>query len=344
MIKDYIDKGYFLIPIKPGTKQPLVDHYFNHGSHNATNDYYILKNYTDFALVCNNITIIDVDLYKSRTNEINNLLIDLGKYQPPIQITQRGGLHIGFRHTLGLKSNLSNVDIRTTNQYVLVAPTEGYHWHKALPHVSQLPTLQFVPAGLSVAHIEPTIFQSSRGTIDTTKPDIPTTEQLEKVIDYIKEQPLAISGQGGHNITIRVVTDLRVGFNLHDELVEWLMLNVYNPLCLPPWSEQEINHKIMSLKSDSTPGYLWKRILSDEEDMSDGIRLHIAVKYCKNITNYVKCITHARIGCLLTPEQTETLLQIKFPNLIMTEQIKQAIKYPTNPRNERDGYLLLKKD
>lgn len=68
---------------------------------------------------------------------------------------------------------------------------------------------------------------------------------IERARRYIAKCPPAISGQGGHDATFHVAACLVHGFALGDAdalalLTEW------NRVCVPPWSERELRHKIES--------------------------------------------------------------------------------------------------
>lgn len=73
---------------------------------------------------------------------------------------------------------------------------------------------------------------------------------------YLERIDPAVSGQGGHNVTFRAACVLVLGFALSlDEaygvLAEW------NQACQPPWSEQELRHKVESAnKQPGERGYL----------------------------------------------------------------------------------------
>jgi len=334
----YINQGYYLIPIKDGTKQPLVNssYGFINGAISATNNLYALLPFNSFAIVASNHTVIDLDLYKGIHPEIKQLVHYVKDLCPPLQITPKQGWHLFFQKTEPLQLNIPNVDVRNTNQYVLVCPSTDYVWYRPLPHVTQLP--------LFPTHLFPSAQYSPSATQSSVEPIKPTPEQFEQILEFLKRQPPAISGQGGHPTTIRVVTDLKCGFNLEDDLVRWLLINVYNPTCEPEWSERELEHKLQSIMFKGTYGYLWKRLI-DSDAVQFGTRLSRAVKYCKNINEIDKIITCCRIGFMLDVEDTVTILRLKYPSFdIRNDTYYGAMLYnPLNPRNNDDGYLLATK-
>ena len=71
------------------------------------------------------------------------------------------------------------------------------------------------------------------------------TNIIERARRYIAKCPPAISGQGGHDATYHVACVLVNGFAL-GEPDALALLREWNQFCLPPWSEQELVHKITS--------------------------------------------------------------------------------------------------
>jgi hypothetical protein len=66
----------------------------------------------------------------------------------------------------------------------------------------------------------------------------------ERATKYLGCCDPAISGSRGHDVLFRVSCALVWGFALCPEVALRLLREVYNPRCLPPWSERELEHKI----------------------------------------------------------------------------------------------------
>ena len=81
---------------------------------------------------------------------------------------------------------------------------------------------------------------------------------IERARRYIAKCSPAISGQGGHNATFHVAAVLVHGFALGDADA-LALLREWNALCVPPWSEGDLLHKLRSAANcpQSKPrGYL----------------------------------------------------------------------------------------
>jgi hypothetical protein len=81
-------------------------------------------------------------------------------------------------------------------------------------------------------------------------------ERVSRARAYVAKRAEAISGQNGHKALWTVVLDLVKGFDLSDAEARPI-LAVYNRRCQPPWSEQELEHKLNSARASRLPdGYL----------------------------------------------------------------------------------------
>ena len=64
----------------------------------------------------------------------------------------------------------------------------------------------------------------------------------EKARQYLLQAPHAISGQGGHNLTLRGYRpSSRFGLSQEDAL---LLMREWNERCQPAWSDCELKHKV----------------------------------------------------------------------------------------------------
>lgn len=68
-------------------------------------------------------------------------------------------------------------------------------------------------------------------------------DRVGRAAEYVAKLPLAVAGQGGHNVTMLAACRL-VEFGL-DEAHAWPLLVRWNQThCQPPWTEAELRHKL----------------------------------------------------------------------------------------------------
>jgi len=102
------------------------------------------------------------------------------------------------------------------------------------------------------------------------QPQTPTLQvQLDErikgqVVSYVRAYPPAISGEGGHDRTLKLACDLSRGFSLPDHVV-LNILRRWNARCVPPWSDKDLRSFLMGSKKrlDIAPGYLIEADVSD---------------------------------------------------------------------------------
>jgi hypothetical protein len=66
----------------------------------------------------------------------------------------------------------------------------------------------------------------------------------ERAIDYIAKIPGGIKGQNGSKPTYEAAVAVAHLFAVDAETALGVLLEHYNPRCVPPWSEAELRHKI----------------------------------------------------------------------------------------------------
>lgn len=69
-------------------------------------------------------------------------------------------------------------------------------------------------------------------------------EPLRRARAYTRGVPGAVSGQGGSLATFKLAVALVRGFALPEEQALGVLLEDFNPRCEPPWSEEELRHKV----------------------------------------------------------------------------------------------------
>jgi hypothetical protein len=88
-----------------------------------------------------------------------------------------------------------------------------------------------------------------------------TGDAIVRARRYIAEMPHAISGSGGHRATFAVALVLVRGFGLNEDDALRVLVEDYNPRCLPPWTERDLRHKVRQAtrRGRAEHGYLANR-------------------------------------------------------------------------------------
>jgi putative DNA primase/helicase len=86
---------------------------------------------------------------------------------------------------------------------------------------------------------------------------ITKNDRENRVLGYLKTCDPAVSGQRGHDVTLRVACAIGPGFNLtEDETFGYLNAH-WNPTCQPPWDEKELRRKVSeAFKVESRRGWI----------------------------------------------------------------------------------------
>lgn len=95
---------------------------------------------------------------------------------------------------------------------------------------------------------------------------------MDRARAYVARMDAAVSGGGGHDATFRVACVLVEGFSLgFADAME--VMREYNNRCAPPWSEAELEHKVVSAEGKvANPGYLLQGTSLQKEARSGPVR------------------------------------------------------------------------
>ncbi len=87
--------------------------------------------------------------------------------------------------------------------------------------------------------------ETSQKTSPSTDRSTDSPNEIERrAIAYLDAMPPAISGSGGHSQTYAAATALVHGFGIEASDALAILTQHYNPRCVPPWSDQDLQHKI----------------------------------------------------------------------------------------------------
>jgi putative DNA primase/helicase len=198
--------------------------------------------------------VVDVDPRNGGDASYRHLRAN-GMPETWMAVTGGGGIHVFFRHEpatpKGVTGLLSGIDIKDTGGYVVAAPSlhrsgKSYRWVVS-------------PRDIELAEQPPWLREMRRELARKTACVVPFTPRITRSVDanvlerarrYVARMEPAVSGQGGHNRTLHVASQLTVGFDLTDgEAME--VLADWNARCSPPWSERELLRKIHEARRTS---------------------------------------------------------------------------------------------
>lgn len=244
-------KGIAAIPCHPGTKVPMVrwKPYQAELPSPETLRAWFADVRTNVAVVCTGLVIFDVDQGHHAAHHadlVARVLRECG--DTPHKIKTPHGLHLGYRARSGvaLQNKIDvkgmDIDIKTSGGLEMIPPSrteEGeYTWlGSGLRRVADLP----------VAKIGWTRERTRR--LMKPLPVDDSVSAVRRARAYIARIEGAISGQRGHDRTMRVAGVLIQKFGLTIEQA-WPLLLEWNGQCEPPWSERELLHKLQDAEKN----------------------------------------------------------------------------------------------
>ena len=157
----------------------------------------------------------------------------------------------GYKATQGLlRANYSPIS-EDDYQFILDACRSFDEYNPARAYVTtqatQTPTVNLDDTNADVDNMAQKWMQEHRDLIRLESDPIVAKRAVRYTCKNCLNQP-AISGQSGHDNTIRVASHLYHGLALPLELADAL-LRLYNSYCQPPWSEVELLHKITDART-----------------------------------------------------------------------------------------------
>ncbi len=248
-------------PVGKKGKKPLT----NKGVSDATTDLDQIAEWwkkwptANIGLACKNCLVLDLDDKDAKrgSDDIETIIRSLGQIGPAsVAETGSGGRHLFFarpdveisgRTTVKWKNEPTGIDIRVGNQYVIAPPSlhesgKRYSWEKPLVAPEQLAPLPQVWIDGFLPHKNPAPTTAAQA--------VPTADELlRRAESYLDAVDPAIEGQNGSGQLFWAVSVLLWKFKLDEATTKRLITERYNPRCVPPWSEKEIDHKISDAKA-----------------------------------------------------------------------------------------------
>ncbi len=277
----FLDRGWHCVPLRPRSKSP------------SRRDWTNLRLKPEvFPENCNvgiilgepSGWLVDVDLDCPEAIELAD------QYLPPTPaITGRASAprshhwYIATNATTEKHQDPSDgsmiVELRSTGTQTVVGPSihpdgEPYDVLDAEPATVPAPMLAACVKALADAVIvKRGVPVSKPKPIDSSRPAI-NVDVDERAIAYLNAMPPAISGSSGHSQTFAAATALVHGFGIEPDRALAILQAEYNPRCVPPWSDRELQHKInqAATKSHDRP-FGWLRDDGPIETASDSVDL-----------------------------------------------------------------------
>ena len=206
----------------------------------------------NFAVVLGlDILVIDVDPRnfdqsdKPHKRLFDDISVSLSELNTYVVQTGTGGLHIYMRIPPGTaikkkNSKYKGIDFLGKGCYVVGAGS--IHPDTGKPYV----VLRGTPEEIKDA--PETLLEIIRQTMDTTAHVVgrdftDAKYDVDRFIQLCKEAPEAITGEGGDTQTYKIACQGR-NLALSPGLAYQVMLEHYNPRCLPPWTPEELMIKV----------------------------------------------------------------------------------------------------
>jgi predicted P-loop ATPase len=137
---------------------------------------------------------------------------------------------------------LPGIDVRASGGFVVAPPSvhaNGIAYAWTVPPTEECAVL---PDALYAA-LFPPVTAPIRRAPKAKRSTLPATDREERCRRYVATMPPAISGQGGHRAAFCVARVIVQDFGMTGSTAEQLFAE-YNARCDPPWSNEDIAHKL----------------------------------------------------------------------------------------------------
>jgi hypothetical protein len=244
----FASNGVPVFPCLPGLKVPATEH----GFHDATTDLAQIDAWwTDeprlnvaFCPHMAGLAVIDPDGEEGLTNWAN-WQIEHGYLPDTYTVrTPRGGVHLYFRGSLPpSQSKLApHVDTRGVGSYALLPPSyfaevDGYYTVEDERAPAELPP----HVGAYLERLKKDAVKAAPDTDLDQPQNVARARKL--LLDYVERGNVAVEGQMGDNKTFVTACEV-VNLGLTAETAFELMADLWNPHCVPPWDEDELEIKV----------------------------------------------------------------------------------------------------
>jgi hypothetical protein len=258
--------GYRVHPLRG--KVPLLKEWPTQATNERADVWELWRQYPDanIGIVTGDqgLFVLDVDVGKGGDRSIDALTRLHGAI--PITPTVRtggGGWHLYLKAPTPIPNSTSKLgpglDVRGVRGQVVAPPSlhasgARYLWAEGRSvfevEVAAAPTWLLRRLRQMARQPKPS---SRRAPVSKERSDV-----LEAARRYLSKIPGAVAGSRGHDTTWNAAMKMVRGFDLTQDEAFDLLATEFNPRCQPPWSENELRHKVRSAaeKAQAEPGFL----------------------------------------------------------------------------------------
>jgi len=237
-------RGFRVFPLQENSREPATDDW----REVATSDLTLLSQiWTDPVLkternfnigcVCTDMVVIDIDVKKGKDG-YNRYCQLGGTFDTLVVRTTSGGYHCYFMGPDSSNKAIdpNGVDVRSHNGYV-VAPGSTIDGN---PYV--------VINDRDMTWVPPTIERLLTPAYRKSEIDMTLTNDsqasVQAAINFLQSAPVAIEGQRGDDTTFVTAARLVREMSLSVPTAYRLLVEHWNPRCVPPWNEAELYQKV----------------------------------------------------------------------------------------------------
>lgn len=253
----YARAGFAVFQLSPGTKEPF---FRSHGVYDATKNAETIDKWDHCNIgiatgKVSNLLIIDIDPRNGGDISWDSWTQEHGLIDTLRVFTAGGGIHLYLQYPgdRTFKAHpLPGVDVLANGRYAVAPPSvvrgKRYIWEGKQ-------SLAPCPSALLDLIVHTPEQRSDR---PLPQPDMALGRRIKRAAAYVQNMPKAVSGSGGHNATFNAAVALVRGFLLPEDVALQILEQHYNPHCDPPWSSQELAHKVKQAAKSSRAefGYL----------------------------------------------------------------------------------------
>lgn len=218
---------------------------------------------------------LDVDSYRGGDATLAAIVAEHGELPTtPRARTGSGGWHMFFAvdREVRFRKLGQGLEVIGDGNYVVAPPSR-----------TTGPYERVTPPDMPLAWAPAWIYPPARIEVAAPAVALPADDRLlTRARAYLAAMPHAISGSGGHAATFRAALAMVHGFGLSLDDALLLLIEDYNPRCLPPWTEKELRHKIASAaKADRAPSRWLAEAPSPSRPVSRGEIDRFTVQHAK---------------------------------------------------------------